>query len=55
MSYIEYCNKCGKDTTWTSIGRVRDKCDECGLIFPCKHKCIHIDCAEAKEAKKKVD
>lgn len=40
-----FCNKCGKTTTW-----IKNKCVGCKGVFPCKHKCSHVDCRlERKE------
>lgn len=42
----ELCHKCDRVTVWSQPRKnsKRVKCEGCGDVFPCAHKCKHIEC-----------
>ena len=47
-----YCHRCRRETEWRA--RRRDakhlRCEGCGDVFPCRSRCGHLDCEEARAA-----
>ncbi len=43
----EFCHRCDKETDWVPLRRCsrRVRCSDCGMGYPCTHKCKHLDCA----------
>lgn len=43
------CHACERVTRWSPVrGGRRLRCEGCGDVFPCRHACEHLDCAEAR-------
>jgi hypothetical protein len=41
-----YCHRCACVTRWELVrGGQRAACAGCGDVFPCRHACMHLDCA----------
>lgn len=43
------CRRCGSVTRWLPVrGGARLRCEGCADVFPCRHACRHLDCADVR-------
>jgi hypothetical protein len=45
----ELCHWCAAETRWLADPRRPHlRCEGCGDVYPCAHRCRHLDCADAR-------